>query len=161
MDNPLPTRNRRLDVLRCIAVVLVMLHHGGISHFFSQAGWAGVDLFFVLSGFLISGLLFSEYRKRHAISFKRFFIRRGLKIYPAFYGYLLLTAITSYKVLGSMTPPAQYLHEIFFVQNYWPGVWNHTWSLAVEEHFYIFLPIFLLVLVRLSLNREDPFHIIP
>jgi peptidoglycan/LPS O-acetylase OafA/YrhL len=138
-----------------------MLHHGGISHFFSQAGWAGVDLFFVLSGFLISGLLFSEYRKRHAISFKRFFIRRGLKIYPAFYGYLLLTAITSYKVLGSMTPPAQYLHEIFFVQNYWPGVWNHTWSLAVEEHFYIFLPIFLLVLVRLSLNREDPFHIIP
>ena len=68
---------------------MVILVHSGESRFFSRVGWTGVDLFFVLSGFLISGLLFSEYKKRHAIDFKRFFIRRGLKIYPAFYTFPL------------------------------------------------------------------------
>ena len=91
-----PARNGRLDILRCVAVVLVMIHHAGISPFFTRVGWIGVDLFFVLSGFLISGLLFSEYQRRGSIDFKRFFIRRGLKIYPAFYVFLLLTAMVSY-----------------------------------------------------------------
>jgi peptidoglycan/LPS O-acetylase OafA/YrhL len=58
------SENKRLDILRCIAVVTVILHHSGESRFFTQAGWIGVDLFFVLSGFLISGLLFSEYKRR-------------------------------------------------------------------------------------------------
>lgn len=154
-------RNKRLDVLRCFAVVLVMIHHGHISPFFTQVGWAGVDLFFVLSGFLISGLLFSEYQERGSIGFKRFFIRRGLKIYPAFYVFLLLTAVASYGAFRRVSPLARYLHEIFFVQNYGQGAWDHTWSLAVEEHFYIFLPVFLLVLMWLSANREDPFRILP
>jgi peptidoglycan/LPS O-acetylase OafA/YrhL len=154
-------RNKRLDVLRCIAVVTVLLHHGYVSRFFTRVGWVGVDLFFVLSGFLISGLLFSEYKKRQSISFRRFFIRRGLKIYPAFYAFLLLTAIISHWFLGAASTPIRYLHETLFVQNYGPGVWDHTWSLAVEEHFYIFLPVFLVLLVRLSPNREDPFRVIP
>jgi len=154
-------RNKRLDVLRCVAVVLVMMHHGHISPFFTKVGWAGVDLFFVLSGFLISGLLFSEYQKRGSIGFKRFFIRRSLKIYPAFYAFLILTTITSYIVFRGVSTPARYLHEIFFVQNYGQGAWDHTWSLAVEEHFYIFLPLFLLLLVRFSSNRDDPFRILP
>jgi peptidoglycan/LPS O-acetylase OafA/YrhL len=154
-------RNKRLDVLRCVAVVLVLMHHGHISPFFTKVGWAGVDLFFVLSGFLISGLLFSEYQKRGSIGFKRFFIRRSLKIYPAFYAFLILTTITSYVVFGGVSTLARYLHEIFFIQNYGQGVWDHTWSLAVEEHFYIFLPLFLLLLVRFSSNRDDPFRILP
>src|SRR5580692_5435255 len=108
-------RNKRLDVLRCVAVVTVLLHHGYISRFFTRLGWVGVDLFFVLSGFLISGLLFSEYKKRQSISFRRFFIRRGLKIYPAFYAFLLLTGITGELVFHSHATSGQYLHEIFFV----------------------------------------------
>ena len=129
-----------------------------------------MDLFFVLSGFLISGLLFGEYKKHRTITLKRFFIRRGLKIYPAFYVFLILTAIISYVSLHETLPLNPYLHEIFFVQNYghefWGhacahGVWGHTWSLAVEEHFYIFLPIFLLLLVRFSSRREDPFRAVP
>src|SRR5204862_235326 len=84
-------RNKRLDTLRCIAVFSVMILHGNIWPFFGRIGWIGVDLFFVLSGFLISGLLFSEYRTQNSISFKRFIIRRGLKIYPAFYLFLFLT----------------------------------------------------------------------
>jgi peptidoglycan/LPS O-acetylase OafA/YrhL len=154
-------RNKRLDVLRCVAVVGVIIHHGKISSFFLHMGWAGVDLFFVLSGFLISGLLFSEYKKRQSINFKRFFIRRGLKIYPAFYAFLLLTGVAEYVVFHTHAPLAHYLHDIFFIMNYEHGVWDHTWSLGVEEHFYIFLPIFLLLLVRYSSNRKDPFRILP
>ena len=102
-------RNKRLDILRCIAVITVILHHSGESSFFTRVGWIGVDLFFVLSGFLISGLLFSEYKKRHSISLKRFFIRRGLKIYPAFYAFLLLTGViggwffTRIQLVGSIS----------------------------------------------------------
>ena len=120
-----------------------------------------MDLFFVLSGFLISGLLFSEYKKRKAISFKRFFIRRGLKIYPAFYVFLLVTGVASIRWFHSLAPPTLFLNEIFFVMNYLGGVWTHTWSLGVEEHFYILLPIFLSILIRYSSDRDDPFRILP
>jgi peptidoglycan/LPS O-acetylase OafA/YrhL len=154
-------RNKRLDILRCIAVFSVIILHGQIWPFFGNIGWVGVDLFFVLSGFLISGLLFSEYKTRNSISVKRFFIRRGLKIYPAFYLFLFLTGMLSRIVFRILSPPTHYLHEIFFVQNYWRGVWDHTWTLAVEEHFYIFLPVLLLLLVRFSSNRQDPFRALP
>src|SRR5579862_6467579 len=92
-------RNKRLDVLRCVAILAVIFRHTEIWALMRRVGWIGVDLFFVLSGFLISGLLFSEYKKRHAISLKQFFIRRGLKIYPAFYVFLLLTGLMGYYIL--------------------------------------------------------------
>ena len=154
-------RNKRLDILRCIAVFLVMFNHGGIWRNFARFGWVGVDLFFVLSGFLISGLLFSEYKTQSSISLKRFFIRRGLKIYPAFYLFLFLTGMLSFIVFHTIAPAAHYLHEVFFVQNYWHGVWDHTWSLGVEEHFYIFLPAVLLLLLRRFPGQRDPFRALP
>jgi peptidoglycan/LPS O-acetylase OafA/YrhL len=154
-------RNKRLDILRCVAVVTVMLHHSGDSAFFTRVGWTGVDLFFVLSGFLIAGLLFSEYKKRQSIDIKRFFIRRGLKIYPAFYTFLFATGVAGELVFHAHANFAQYLHEVFFIMNYKRGVWDHTWTLAVEEQFYIFLPLFLLILVKTSSQREDPFRLIP
>jgi peptidoglycan/LPS O-acetylase OafA/YrhL len=123
-------RNKRLDILRCVAVVMVILVHSGESRFFSRVGWTGVDLFFVLSGFLISGLLFSEYKKRHAINYKRFFIRRGLKIYPAFYTFLLITGIAGQLVFHTHPTFVQYLHEVFFIMNYRQRFWDHTWTLA-------------------------------
>lgn len=154
------TRNKRLDILRCVAVLTVLVHHSGAVPLLTKMGWVGVDLFFVLSGFLISGLLYSEFKKTGAINFKRFFIRRGLKIYPAFYVMLLVTFAADW-VLKAVRTPGAYLREIFFVQSYAYGIWSHTWSLAVEEHFYIFLPIFLLLIVRFSFHRQDPFRIIP
>ena len=144
-----------------MAVAAVMFRHSDVSAFLLRVGWIGVDLFFVLSGFLISGLLFSEYKKRHTISLKRFFIRRGLKIYPAFYVFLLLTGVMSYLVFHTHASLAHYLQDVFFIMNYTHGVWDHTWSLGVEEHFYIFLPILLLVLVRFSSDRRNPFAKIP
>jgi peptidoglycan/LPS O-acetylase OafA/YrhL len=153
-------RNKRLDILRCIAVLLVLGRHGMIGGVWFEVGWAGVDLFFVLSGFLISGLLFSEYKRTQRISLRTFFIRRGFKIYPAFWAML----IGSYFISLSYGMPvrlALWLRELLFIQNYMPGIWRHTWSLAVEEHFYIILPLFLFALIRLSRNRRDPFWFIP
>lgn len=154
-------RNRRLDVLRCVAVLLIILHHGDIIALFTNSGWIGVDLFFVLSGFLISGLLFSEYKKRSSINCKRFYIRRALKIYPVFYVFLFLTGLVWHFYLHDPPSLTRLLHEIFFVQNYEQPVWGHTWSLAVEEHFYILLPILLLLLMRYSADRKNPFRAIP
>ncbi len=160
-------RNKRLDVLRCIAVLAVFCHHSGphyngIIPVFNKIGWAGVDLFFVLSGFLISGLLFAEYKKIQSIRIGRFLLRRGLKIYPSFYVFLIGAGIVSAAFSRTMVPQkSEVLHEVFFVQNYLPSMWGHTWSLAVEEHFYILLPIFLALLIRYSRNRENPFQLIP
>jgi peptidoglycan/LPS O-acetylase OafA/YrhL len=155
-------RIKRLDILRCAAVLLVVAAHAGVFHLIARIGWVGVDLFFVLSGFLISGLLYSEYKKRGDISFRRFFIRRGLKIYPAFYVMLLATFVG--QLLFWHAPPqsfSTYLREILFVQNYRYAIWGHTWSLAVEEHFYIMLALLLMLLARHSPNRQDPFRRIP
>jgi peptidoglycan/LPS O-acetylase OafA/YrhL len=155
-------RNKRLDVLRCIAVFLVIIRHGGGKWpLLANIGWVGVDLFFVLSGFLISGLLFSEYKTHRSISFKRFFIRRSLKIYPAFYFFLFLTWLISYTILHSVAPWSRYIHEILFVQNYWEGVWGYCWSLGVEEHFYILLPALLLFLAKTSSDLWNPFRFLP
>jgi peptidoglycan/LPS O-acetylase OafA/YrhL len=153
-------RNKRLDILRCVAVLLVLGHHGFMAGLWTEVGWAGVDLFFVLSGFLISGLLFSEYKKTGGINLRRFFIRRGFKIYPAFWAMLLGSVLIAFAYHKHFYGP-MWLHEILFVQNYLPGIWRHTWSLAVEEHFYIVLPLLLLAMCRLSKNRKDPFWFIP
>ncbi len=153
-------RIKRLDILRCLAVLLVLVHHGGFIPMFTKIGWVGVDLFFVLSGFLISGLLYMEFKRLGAIRWGRFLIRRGLKIYPAFYAMILVTFLAR-RIAASPDTVGPYLREIFFVQNYGVGVWQHTWSLGVEEHFYLLLPIFFLLLIRFSRNRQDPFASLP
>ena len=78
-------RLKEIDFLRGIAIILVIFRHKEISKLMQNMGWIGVDLFFVLSGFLVSGLLFKEYLKYGNINAKLFLIRRGFKIYPIFY----------------------------------------------------------------------------
>lgn len=148
-------RLRELDVLRTAAIALVLFHHWddpvpalplGLDHAVRtvrEAGWIGVDLFFVLSGFLVAGLLFREIRVRGEIRFGRFFVRRGFKIYPAFYTFLLV--IVALPLMRGKTPPwGPVLAEALFVQNYADRLQIHTWSLAVEEHFYLLLPLYLI-----------------
>jgi peptidoglycan/LPS O-acetylase OafA/YrhL len=153
-------RNKRLDVLRCIAVLLVMGRHAATPGPIKNIGWVGVDLFFVLSGFLISGLLFVEYKEQSSIDIARFYIRRGLKLYPAFYVLLAVTFGLN-RYFGVANGRLGYLGEMFYVQNYGPSVWWHTWSLAVEEHFYFALPLLLLALIGLSRKDDRPFRAIP
>jgi peptidoglycan/LPS O-acetylase OafA/YrhL len=164
-------RSRAIDLLRVLAVLLVMGRHmdrcpENVSPFlhwitdkWEIGGWIGVDLFFVLSGFLVSGLLFGEYEKHGNISMKTFLVRRGFKIYPAFW-LLTMVSIVIFIWRGDHFKRLAIPSEFLFVQNYGPSFWNHTWSLAVEEHFYFFLVIFLFALLKFR-TGANPFRIVP
>jgi peptidoglycan/LPS O-acetylase OafA/YrhL len=148
-------RLKRLDVLRAIAVFIVLGRHVYVTKLWMRAGWMGVDLFFVLSGFLVTGLLLNEQRNDGRMRAARFWLRRGFKIYPSFYALLLLAVVTGFHQEGHFLP------EALFYQNYVHGWWHHTWSLAVEEHFYFLLPVVLVILERTARGRTDPFHRLP
>jgi peptidoglycan/LPS O-acetylase OafA/YrhL len=152
-------RLRQLDVLRGVAVLLVLGRHHEITAVWTQIGWIGVDLFFVLSGFLISGLLFTEFQRSGNLDVKRFLIRRGMKIYPPFWVLTAATAIVG--VTRGEFKPAAFIREVLFLQNFRWGLWAHTWSLAVEEHFYLGLPILMLLLMRRNRAVAHSFGGIP
>ncbi len=105
-----------------------------------RVGWAGVDIFFVLSGYLVSGLLFSEARNRHTVDVKRFLIRRAFKIYPLFWLTVLLIFLAR-SILNAPISPSDVLGELLFLQNYVGKLSGPHWSLAVEEHFYLLLAL--------------------
>ena len=153
-------RVKQLDVLRAIAVLLVLCAHVESVVWLKRAGWIGVDLFFVLSGFLVSGLLYNEYKKHGSIKPKLFLLRRGLKIYPAFYVFVV-GAVAITLVSGGTLSIRGLLAEVFFVQNYFEGLWGHTWSLCVEEHFYLLLTATVYFLWQRGGAGASPFDSIP
>lgn len=146
----------QLDVLRCAAILLVLGAHPVVKwnspadipvipYVWYCMGWTGVDLFFVLSGFLVAGLLFSEIRATGTVDIPRFLIRRGLKIWPSYYVYLSFVGLILW-LTGE--PIVRLLPFLVHVQNYSAQIHHvagHTWSLAVEEHFYLALPFVLCV----------------
>jgi len=151
----------QLDLLRGIAVLLVIGFHYPYFSLLGRIGWVGVDLFFVLSGFLISGLLFSDWKKYQTIHIKRFFIRRGFKIYPAFYAFILIT-LPLIVIRHRGESFRQISVECLFLQDYLPHPWGHTWSLGVEEKFYLVLPFLLLALSFTWKDRKNRgFDLIP
>lgn len=113
-------RRRELDFLRGLAIVLVLFRHQPLFTYTMNMGWIGVDLFFVLSGFLVSGLLFKELIKFGNIKPSTFLIRRGFKIYPLFYIALLVFTIGAIYE-GRFSLP-YFLSEMFFYQNYYKKV---------------------------------------
>jgi peptidoglycan/LPS O-acetylase OafA/YrhL len=149
-----------LDVLRGFAILLVMGVHVPAYPIWSTVGGWGVDLFFVLSGFLISNLLFGEYKATGDIRLARFFSRRALKLYPSFYLLLAVTLVYCFLWHVPITG-REVLGEAILTQNYIGAIWGHTWSLAVEEHFYIFLPVLLAFLMKRRAGSENPFRAIP
>jgi peptidoglycan/LPS O-acetylase OafA/YrhL len=142
-------RSSQLDLLRTIAISLVFIDHFnwlGSDHWFkgvSDFGWIGVDLFFVLSGFLIAGQLV----RHRQFSFKEFYIRRGLRIWPNFIVILLIYfTIPAFHEREALPPLWKFLT---FTQNFGidistGGTFSHAWSLCVEEQFYFALPLLLL-----------------
>ena len=156
----LAQRSVGLDLLRALAVLLVLGRHmnpptpdehgvvRAIADVWIRGGWIGVDLFFVLSGFLIGGLLFAEHVRHGTIHVGRFLVRRGFKIYPAFYAFLALTVLYLRIRYGGFPRRSHILNDALFIQNYANSLWHHTWSLAVEEHFYILLPALLAGMLR-------------
>jgi peptidoglycan/LPS O-acetylase OafA/YrhL len=139
-------RLRELDFLRGVAILLVLLRHIPLFTITKNIGWIGIDLFFVLSGFLISGLLFKEYLKFGDISPKLFLIRRGFKIYPVYFIFYIPYLIPIIRYIG--LDIYGLLADITFTQNYiygWGYANNPSWSLAIEEHFYFAFTIILWV----------------
>lgn len=158
-------RDAWLDSVRGVAVLLVLGRHielpvdaPALLVAWQRGGWVGVDLFFVLSGFLVAGLLFREYQRYRTLAVPRFLARRAWRIYPPFFVMLLCTALVASATGIPRISPRAFLAELFFVQNYRRGVWNHTWSLAVEEHFYLVLPLVLLGLAARGRGKADPFR---
>ncbi len=154
-----PKRDFSIDVLRGIAVLLVLFRHFHSTDYtifipyLEKIGWLGVDLFFVLSGFLISTLLYNEIDKTGKLDFKRFFIRRGFKIYPSFYFFILF--IVLYKIFsGKPLALKEIFTELFFMQSYLNGLAVHTWSLGVEEHFYVFLPLCFIGILKFTKSNK-------
>lgn len=138
-----------LDILRGFAIILVIFRHGSLEkNIVTTFGWLGVDLFFVISGVLVSGLIFKEYKKSGRVDVGKFLIRRGFKIYPSFYVFMMFGVVFHWYQTNVFYDFRNILSEIFYFQNYLPGIWLHTWSLAVEEHFYIILAIFTFIVLK-------------
>jgi peptidoglycan/LPS O-acetylase OafA/YrhL len=152
-----------LDGIRACAVMLVFVAHAGLKG--RVPGEFGVTVFFFLSGYLITTLLRVEHEQSGAISFRAFYLRRVLRIFPPFY--LALAAATVLWLVGALgSLPAErpafrldgLLAQAFFLTNYyivqfgwWIGHAQGTWifwSLAVEEHFYLAFPLVYLLLLR-------------
>jgi peptidoglycan/LPS O-acetylase OafA/YrhL len=148
-----------LDSLRGLAILLVLFFHGfgfefgtahlpRLAHWFVVAtmpGWIGVNLFFVLSGFLITGILLDS--KSNPQYYRRFYVRRALRILPAYYGFLLFLAVAprtgwldhrqvSWQFIGLSFIYLSNVTNLFGV----PMQYGALWSLAVEEHFYLGWP---------------------
>ena len=154
-----------LDGLRAVALLIIMGYHFGVG--WLQGGFFSLDIFYVLSGYLITGLLVSEYRKRSAIKLSAFWLRRARRLLPA----LLIVLVAVTLMVRFAEPAGLYpdfrlsaLSALFYFSNWWQiaasgnyfvatgatSPLTHTWSLAVEEQFYLIWPLVVLAVMTLS-----------
>jgi peptidoglycan/LPS O-acetylase OafA/YrhL len=149
--------NPALDGLRAVAILLVLLHHYFLKDAYPQipGGWIGVDVFFVLSGYLITSILLREYRKTGHIELGAFYLRRALRLAPA-----LLLVCSAVLAASLFSPHGANIRQsalvaVAYIQNWAvplnleaPGAtMDHTWSLATEEQFYLLWPLLLPLVV--------------
>ena len=165
MDNNIQQKLYGLDHLRALAIVCVFFFHyfilsGGQPQWLpdvARFGWTGVDLFFVLSGFLISSQLFTQISQGQVISFRQFFLKRFFRIVPAFLVTIgLYFFFPFFREKESLPPLWKFLT---FTQNLGLnlkdfGTFSHAWSLCVEEHFYLVLPLILILLQSTNTIRK-------
>lgn len=154
--HPPSARLAGLDTLRALAIALVLMSHyqGFVSHaptfgIMGKIGWAGVDLFFVLSGYLIGNQLLAPAARGDHLDLKTFFARRLLRTLPNYYAVLAVYLLLPDSPIAgkSMAPVWQFLT---FTQNFglnYGETFTHSWSLCIEEQFYFVFPLAVLVLV--------------
>jgi peptidoglycan/LPS O-acetylase OafA/YrhL len=135
-------RNFGLDLVRAISIWLVLLQHTGISPFGLKIGNIGVDVFFVLSGFLIGEILIRDISRENSFAtLKKFWIRRWFRILPVYYLALAVKFIFFDHSIGW-----NILYYVFFLQNHFYGIqyYSVTWSLVIEEWFYLTAPLYIM-----------------
>jgi peptidoglycan/LPS O-acetylase OafA/YrhL len=147
-----------LDLMRGIAILWVMLFHfrfmitlPHVLYWPARYGWMGVDLFFVLSGYLIGSQLMRPYLRGGTPSLGGFYFRRAFRILPAYLTVLALYfAIPGFREAPGLSPAWQFLTftENFRINYAVDRAFSHVWSLCVEEHFYLVLPLLILILMR-------------
>jgi peptidoglycan/LPS O-acetylase OafA/YrhL len=153
-----------LDLLRAVAIAWVMLFHsfivGGLGEgweWLSRYGWMGVDLFFVLSGFLIGSQVLAPLARGERLSFRDFYLRRAFRILPAFWVVLALyAALPALREAPGMEPWWKFAGffmnvDIDYTSN---QAFSHAWSLCVEEHFYLLFPLLAWALLRKPSMRK-------
>lgn len=163
MQNVAARHVPELDGLRGIAILAVLIHHQ-LTTFSLKGGFLGVDLFFVLSGFLITGLLLAEFDTSGSISIRKFYMRRVLRLGPALGLYLIACLLVAYHT--QIIPVARQLKLIAMALLYstnwrmafgWDPVLDPTaiiWSLSIEEQFYLVWPLLLFICLSLKLKRR-------
>lgn len=157
-----------LDGLRALAVIAVIAYHLNLP--FAQGGLLGVTVFFVLSGYLITGLLTEEYRTTRRINLPQFWLRRVRRLFPAIVLVIVVVAalcvLFNHALLTKMRPDI--IPSLFWFQNWWyifrglsyfdalgdPSPLTHFWSLAIEEQFYVIWPLILLLLFKVGANSK-------
>lgn len=158
--------NASLDGIRALAIIMVLLFHTqySASMVLLSGGFIGVELFFVLSGYLITKLLLMEYDNAGTINVKNFYMRRALRLFPALW--LMLFCSVIYVIVS---PSDDYSNQVsdgiiatLLYYSNWSTIYldnrfyflNHTWSLAIEEQFYVVWPLFLLLSLKFAQARE-------
>jgi peptidoglycan/LPS O-acetylase OafA/YrhL len=156
-----------LDGVRALAIIVVMIYHlewiTPSLHSYVKGGFLGVDIFFVLSGFLITSILLNEHEKTATISLKNFYLRRFLRLIPAFWFFLICLYLFGTHLLPQFQADLifgrhDFIYALTYTMNWFsatnPGYdsnLNHAWSLSIEEQFYI---IWSLVLFKAFAERQ-------
>ncbi|MFT3781446.1 MAG: acyltransferase [Nibricoccus sp.] len=146
-----------LDLLRAIAILWVLLFHGMTEGLgaplpaLGKLGWMGVDLFFVLSGYLIGSQLLKAYASGQTPNIGSFYLRRAFRILPTYW--VIVTLYSVFPILresSGMQPTWQFLTftENFLIDYKHNRTFSHAWSLCVEEHFYLIFPLLVWLLMR-------------
>lgn len=156
-----------LDGIRALAVLGVMLYHADLP--WMPGGFLGVDVFFVLSGFLITSLILEEFDRRGKIDFKTFYIRRARRLLPALLLMLAVVGVAAAFFYRDAAPAfrTDAIASLFYVNNWWyiaadqsyfefigrPPLLKHLWSLSIEEQFYLIWPAITLVALKFGKRR--------
>ncbi|MBC7829708.1 MAG: acyltransferase [Chitinophagaceae bacterium] len=159
----LDSRNSAIDVMRAVAILGVVIFHFNNS---LPYGYLGVDLFFVISGFLVSGLLTRKFIDNERINFWQFFVQRGFKILPSYFAFLLIGNVLAFYLYRHSDPSqlmetSEWTKYIFFYKNFsmapLHSTFDQAWSLCVEEHFYLALPITFIILQVSGAGKKQLF----
>ena len=162
-----------IDSLRALAVLAVIIYHVDVNYL--PGGFLGVDLFFVLSGYLISSLIIKEYRKTGSLNLYNFYIRRARRLLPAVY-FMITVGLVVMVLFNEVLLRKSHLDAIFgyiYSSNWWyifhkldyfdsfgaQSQFKHLWSLAIEEQFYMIFPLLFLLINRKKKSKDGTYKL--